>query len=234
MVGDRNRWDGRVAGVGAQDARAASAREIAPHTTRTDPPPKCIHNTSAQASDIARETRGVAARRSVVSEGSAQSTSQSACIGSSASEAARRWSGKSRAGKAEVGRDAARDVGREDGRAGDAERWLEAIAPEVLPPGVERTVNDSHSKWYRLRLGLSPLTVVLEIELWQRELWAHLAVTGRAAPPSLAELGYCRDLFLGDRKVIQVLPRKGESLGAALRTLHLYAQLESDSLPGAS
>jgi len=131
----------------------------------------------------------------------------------------------------DVGRDAAREVGRGEGRAGDAERWLALLAPAALPPGVECTVNDSHSKWYRLRLAFGPLTVILEIEIWQGELWAHLAVTGRASPPSLSEVGYCRDLFLGDRKAIQVLPRKLERAEAGARTVHLYAQLESDSLP---
>jgi hypothetical protein len=124
-------------------------------------------------------------------------------------------------------------VGRVAGRAGDAERWLARLAPEVLPTGVERTVNDSHSKWYRLRLAQA-LTVVLEIELWQGELWAHLAITGRAAPPTLADLVYCRDLFLGDRKAIQVLPRKIEAAEAGARSVHLYVQLESDSLPSCS
>jgi hypothetical protein len=113
--------------------------------------------------------------------------------------------------------------------AGDAERWLALLAPETLPPGV-----DSHSKWYRLRLATAPLTVILEIEVWQGELWAHLAITGRAAAPTLGEVTYCRDLFLGDRKAIQVLPRKLEAAEAGARSVHLYVQLESDTLPSCS
>jgi hypothetical protein len=124
-------------------------------------------------------------------------------------------------------------VRRTAGRDGDAERWLAMLAPARLPADVERTVNDSHSKWYRVRLAQA-LTVVLEIEIWQGELWAHLAITGRVAPPTQADLVYCRDLFLGDRKVIQVLPRKLEAAEAGARSIHLYAQLESDSLPSCS
>lgn len=122
------------------------------------------------------------------------------------------------------------------GRASDAARWLAMLAPAeaALPPGVERMVNDTQAKWYRLRLAHSPLRATLEIEIWQGELWAHLAITGRAAPPSLSELTFCRDLFLGDRKAIQVLPRRIEQAEAGARTVHLYAPLESDALPSFS
>jgi hypothetical protein len=119
------------------------------------------------------------------------------------------------------------------GRARDAARWLAMLAPATLPPGVVLTVNGEQSKWYRLRLS-SPLHATLEIEIWQGELWAHLAITGRAAPPTTAELTYCRDLLLGDRKSILVLPRKLEQAEAGARTVHLYAPLESDTLPALS
>lgn len=210
---------------------------------RTDPPPKHKDNYPAQRYDIGRENVAAAAERSNVSERSIESTSASARETTSASAGVGmgahyprrlRGHGRGRETARDVGRDAARDVGRAAGRQGDAERWLALLAPESLPPGVERTVNDSHSKWYRLRLATTPLTVILEIEVWQGELWAHLAITGRTAPPTLAELGWCRDLFLGDRKAIQVLPRKIEAAEAGARSVHLYVQLESDTLPSCS
>jgi hypothetical protein len=117
------------------------------------------------------------------------------------------------------------------GRAREAARWLALLAPEALPPGVELTVNDEQSKWYRLRLAFCPLRAILEIEIWQGSLWAHLAITGRTALPSGSEIGFCRDLFLGDRNAIQMLPRKLEREQAGARTVHLYAPLESDALP---
>lgn len=116
------------------------------------------------------------------------------------------------------------------GRAAHAERWLEALAPEVLPPGAERMVNHAWSKWYRVRLQ-QPLQVILEVECWSGELWAHLAVTGRLQPPTLGELAWCKDVFLGDRKAVQIFPRKTEAAAPGERTLHLYAPLESDCLP---
>lgn len=116
------------------------------------------------------------------------------------------------------------------GRAAHAERWLETLAPETLPPGAERIANEAWSKWYRVRLGQS-LQVVLEVECESGELWAHLAVTGRDRAPSLAELGWCKDVFLGHRKAIQFFERQAASSLAHERTLHLYAPLERDCLP---
>lgn len=259
MVGNRHRVAGMVAGVcdrsgaeASRERRYLRARErseqqrggeaIGSHNMRSDPPPKHIDSTTAQAHDISRDSAASDIERADLSARSMGSTSATdgestsatsevgAGVGMGAHYPARERRAQGRA--APRGRDAARDVGRAAGRAGDAERWLALLAPETLPPGAERTVNDSHSKWYRLRLAhSSPLTVVLEIEIWLGELWAHLAVTGRSAPPTLAEVGYCRDLFLGDRKAIQVLPRKIEQAEAGARTVHLYAPLESDALP---
>jgi len=121
---------------------------------------------------------------------------------------------------------------RQLGRAAHAERWLDRIAPENLPPGVERVVSHAWSKWYRARLEGQPLFIVLEVECWFGELWAHLSVTGRAGKPTQPELVFCRDVFLGDRKAIQLFPRKADiEVAESARTLHLYAPLETDPLP---
>lgn len=223
-----------------RDAGHVGEGKIASHSMRSDPP-KHKDNNPPQAFGIGREKVEGAAQRSSVSARSNESASRSArqstsgCAGVAvgAHYAARRLRGHGRDAERETGRNAARDV-RAAGRQGDAERWLAQLAPARLPPGVERTVNDSHSKWYRVRLAITPLMVILEIEVWQGELWAHLAITGRTSPPTLAELCSCRELFLGDRKAIQVLPRKIEQVEAGARTVHLYAPLESDALPSFS
>lgn len=116
-------------------------------------------------------------------------------------------------------------------RANDAARWLARLAPEVLSAGVERSVDGERSKWYRVRLGGSWLAVILEVQCHQGALWAHLAITGRVREPSLAELAWCRDVFLGDRRAIQIMPRKVEAFEAGARTAHLYSELEGQSLP---
>lgn len=128
----------------------------------------------------------------------------------------------------------AADPSRDSARAGEPwararARALALLAPEALPPGCERVVNDEQSKWYRMRLGAGVLSLVLEVEVWRGELWAHLVVTGREAAPSAIEIAYCRDLFFGERKAIQVLPRKLERMSSGdARAAHLYAPLESD------
>jgi hypothetical protein len=251
MVGKQQRWMGAVSRVdhGAttrsaersylrgdeQRAAEGGAGAIASHSTRSNPPPKHKANYLAQPSDIGADSLAAPIEPAGVSASSLESTCSSASESTFASPSvSTRRRASPRQATGDVGRDAARDVGRASGHVGAAERWLALLAPVALPPGVECTVNDSHSKWYRLRLANSPLTVTLEIEIWQGELWAHLAITGRSAPPSLAELSWCRDLFLGDRKAIQVLPRKLEAAEAGARTVHLYAQLETDTLPSCS
>lgn len=176
---------------------------IAPTTTRSDPPPKHKNNNEPQPYDIRREI--VAVRGG--------SSGSSARLGKSSS----------------VGPYSGTGV-RQLGRAAHAERWLEAIAPETLPPGAERIVSHAWTKWYRVRLE-QPLQVILEVECWSGELWAHLAVTGRSNAPTLGELGWCKNVFLGDRKAVQIFPRRTDAAAAAGRTLHLYSPLESDPLP---
>lgn len=205
-------------------ARQLRARAIASHSTRAYPPPKCKHNNTAQAHDIAGDSAEPRAALASWSERSRESVSASNAIGTHALAGAQLRRGVANG----------RAADHSHGRAGDAARWLAQLAPAALPPGVELTVNDEHSKWYRLRLAATPLRATLEIEIWQGELWAHLTISGRTSPPSLPELSFCRDLFLGDRKAIQVLPRKLEQAEAGASTIHLYAPLESDALPSFS
>lgn len=189
---------------------------IEPNSTMSYPPPKHKDNNRAQARDIDGDLSAPERGAFDVREDSRGSASVTASESTFTSAGApRRRSGH--------GRNAARDL--------DAQRLLALLTPSVLPPGVERTVNDAHSKWYRVRLGVSPIMVVIEIEVWQGELWAHLAATGREKAPSLAELSWCREVFVGDRKAIQILPRRFEALEANPRTVHIYAPLESDALP---
>lgn len=206
-------------------ARQLRARAIVSHTTMSyPPPPKSKRNNIPQRHDIAGELAEPRAALASWSERSRESVSASGAVGTHALASAHLRRGVANC----------RAADHSHGRAGDAARWLAQLAPAALPPGVELTVNDEHSKWYRLRLAATPLRATLEIEIWQGELWAHLTISGRTSPPSLPELGFCRDLFLGDRKAIQVLPRKLEQAEAGASTVHLYAPLESDALPSFS
>lgn len=206
LVGESSRELGLVAGVDAVEGgvRPVVTGGTGSDNTRTDPPPKHKNNNEAQASDISRENVALSLATSNPSARLRKSTSAS-------------------------GLDT-RTAVRQLGRAAHAERWLAALAPETLPPGVERSVSHDWTKWYRVRLQ-QPLQVILEVECWSGELWAHLAVTGREQPPTLVEMSFCRDVFLGDRKAIQLFPCRRERSAAGARSLHLYAPLESDTLP---
>jgi hypothetical protein len=215
-----------------RDAGQLDASAIESDSTRRYPPPKHKDNKLSQAYGIGREKPAGSGPRAGVSARSIESGSASASQNTSRCAAVTKGA-HGASGLRETSR-AARDLRHAAGRQGEAERWLAQLAPPQLPPGIERTVNEAHSKWYRATRATTPLTVILEIEVWHGELWAHLAITGRTAPPTLAELGWCRELFLGDRKAIQVLPRKIEQAEAGARSVHLYAPLESDALPSFS
>lgn len=236
MVADvRDRGGKSVAGAVRGDVVTTAAGsedeswQIAPGTTRllttrTDPPPKHKDNNRTQPDDIGRESAARATQHGTVSASSIESGSGSAAVG--ALDAARRRRGQ--------GAPNWRACDHSHGRASDAAVWLARLAPATLPPGCERTVNDDQSKWYRVRLAHAPLGIILEIEIWQGELWAHLAITGRTAKPIEAEVTFCRDLFLGDRTAIQIFPTRLERAEAGDRTVHLYAPLESAALPSFS
>jgi hypothetical protein len=116
-------------------------------------------------------------------------------------------------------------------RHSDIARAIAELAPRVLPIGAQIAVDGPASKWYRLRRLDVPLLACLEVECIDGELWAHLSVSGRGHIPSWDQLRWCKELLLGDRKAIQVLPPKAEYVNVNPYVLHLYAALEKDPLP---
>lgn len=118
---------------------------------------------------------------------------------------------------------------RELGRVRDAVRWLASLAPPTLPPGVQSGDGDGPSRSYTVGLGDDALGVCVEIISTGGKLWAHLAITWRTRPPTLAMLTWCRDVFLRGRGALWRLPRRNEFS----HTLHIYAPLEgADLAPG--
>ncbi len=119
-------------------------------------------------------------------------------------------------------------------RPEDRVRALDDIAPRVLPFGVTATNRFWNAHSYRVKLGAIVMTVLLEAEVVDGELWAHMSVCGQKPPrlPTWEELRWCKETFLGvDRKAIQVLPPKKEYVNIHQHVLHLYAPLERDPLP---
>lgn len=109
-------------------------------------------------------------------------------------------------------------------------RAMDAVAPCCLPPGTERIASGVHAKWYRARLREVPITVVLEVEEIGGQLWAHLTVSGRGRAPSHAEICWCKDVFLRDRRALRVYPERAQVPRDGFAA-HLYAPLGRDPLP---
>lgn len=118
-------------------------------------------------------------------------------------------------------------------RRPDVERAMADIWPRVEHGNV-RTVDDyPNAKRAVVRLRDVKLTVILEVEVVDDQLWAHLSVGGGAVRrvPSWEELGWCKTYFLGDRRAIQVLPPAAEYINLHPHVLHLYAPLGHNPIP---
>lgn len=118
-------------------------------------------------------------------------------------------------------------------RARDIERAWEQLAERVADtPGVTSRGEFAGGLAYRVRrLGMAALTVIIEPEIHDGELWLHLSVSTAGRVPSWDEMRWCRDVFIGDRKAISVLPVSAEYVNIHPNCLHLFAPLERDPLP---
>lgn len=108
-----------------------------------------------------------------------------------------------------------------------------ALWPLVQQPNVRVHDDFTNAKRCSVRLDGELLTIILEVECIDGELWAHLSMSNIRAKrvPSWKELRWCKEYFLGDRKAVQVLPPRAEYVNINPHVLHLYACLERDPLP---
>lgn len=131
----------------------------------------------------------------------------------------------------------------------DIEAAMRELEPRVLPPRCDVITDCANAKVYRWKAHLVTLAVILEVEVIDGELWAHMSVAAHeherqwrkggsmvtrnrvSRVPSWDELRRCKELFLGDRKAVQVLPCKAEYVNVNPAVLHLYSSLERDPLP---
>lgn len=98
--------------------------------------------------------------------------------------------------------------------------------PRVLPAGWD-TVNSN--TWTNRGLGL---LVSFAGEIDDRgNRWLHMCVSCKKDVPTWADLKRCKEIFLGNRKSIQVLPPKEEYVNICATALHLFASLDGDGLP---
>lgn len=61
--------------------------------------------------------------------------------------------------------------------------------------------------------------------------WIHVSCSSPSRVPKWDDLLLVKDTFIGDRKAIQVFPKKSEYVNYAKTALHLWACLDEDNLP---
>lgn len=86
---------------------------------------------------------------------------------------------------------------------------------------------------YTFRLNGVRLRAIVEVEVHEDELWAHLSVSAQSPPriPSWVELRWAKEHFLGDRRAVQILPPRAEYVNMHPHVLNLFAPLERNPLP---
>lgn len=99
--------------------------------------------------------------------------------------------------------------------------------PRVLPPGwseVRCPVPGARAFVYELG---QPRSVIVSVERHENDReWLHLSLAGRTALPSWDALKEARRLFLGDRAVVQFLPRDADWVNVHDNALHLWAPVD--------
>ena len=119
-------------------------------------------------------------------------------------------------------------------RARDCDYVFEELAERLATtPGVHALGEWGGGLRYSVRLRGVSLIAIVEPELHDSELWLHLSVsaTRPARVPTWDELKWCKEIFVGDRKAVTVLPKRAEYVNEAPHVLHLFAALERDPLP---
>lgn len=118
-------------------------------------------------------------------------------------------------------------------RHDDIARHLDELAPRTIQGNVRVLGDYINAKQYAVRLDGTRLSVILEVECIDGELWAHLSMKPQTVTrlATWEELRWCKEYFLGDRKAIQVLPPRAEYINIDSHVLHLYAPLERDPVP---
>jgi len=114
--------------------------------------------------------------------------------------------------------------------------FFEALAGRLETANVLDCTEWSQGLRYTLRCNGGTFIAIIEVEPHvypdgSVKLWRHLSVSCLRPPrvPNWAELGYMKDIFLGDEKALLVLPPRGEYVNDHPHVLHLFSG--PDQLP---
>jgi hypothetical protein len=76
------------------------------------------------------------------------------------------------------------------------------------------------------------LEVIVSEDIFQDgNTWRHVSMAHKKKLPSYKEMCLVKKLFIGDRKAIQVFPKKSEHVNIHSFCLHLYCNLDCDNIP---
>lgn len=124
-------------------------------------------------------------------------------------------------------------------RLADIARAWDEARPRVLPvPWLMREPLYANAAWYR-REGVATfkLLACVEVEAIRSvdgsrfDLWLHLSCSAPGRTPFWNELKEAKEVLLGDRRAVMVLPPKAEYVNINPHVLHLYAPVERDPMP---
>ena len=113
---------------------------------------------------------------------------------------------------------------------------IEMYAPKVLPIAwatMNTPINLQTVYGKQVRSYLSANTMAhLTVDYYSAGgTWLHLSVSCMNRIPSWDELKEAKELFLGDRLAVQVLPPKEYYVNVQPNVLHLFSRLDKESIP---
>jgi hypothetical protein len=111
----------------------------------------------------------------------------------------------------------------------DVEEWVSEYLPLVLPAHWKRRESTMNGATYQSVGGQRVILSGDREEDGHR--WLHLSTSFPDRLPTWEELRDTKDLFLGNRTALQVLPKKEKYVNVHPYVLHLWVCLDEDVVP---
>lgn len=109
-----------------------------------------------------------------------------------------------------------------------APRVLPASWSEMQPPANMRTL---FGRQVRSFISVNTMVHITIDNYGPGGVWLHLSASCRNRIPQWEELKETKELFMGDRLAIQVLPPKAYYINRNEHVLHLFSRLDGESIP---